>query len=405
MIATDLGILLLVLADAVLARHKLVVVTREHREIFSLGRTNPVTLRLTSLSRRKLTVRVTDDYPDSMTADGLPTTVKLDPRGTEAITFRLTPWRRGAYTMSHHTVRYRSPLGFLIRQYTIEAESPIRVYPDVKAVAAFELLARQARGLSAMRAVRQRGGESEFESLREYQHDDPYRAIDWRATARRDKLIVRSYQLERGQNLMFALDSGRLMTAHSGGLSLFDHAVNASLMLAHVATRGGDNVGLMSFADNVERYVAPRGGRAAVNSLVRAVYDVHPRLVESDLDASLGQLARQLRKRSLVVVFTQLVDHVSAELLLKRMRSLQPRHLPLCIIFQNEAVNTLITPEARPSSLSLYTQAAAAELLSWRDEVLRHLSDAGALVIDVPTGQLTPALITQYLKLKARHLL
>src|SRR6185295_368218 len=158
----------------------------------------------------------------------------------------------------------------------------VKVYPDVQAVRAYELLARQDRDPSGLRASRRRGGESEFERLREYRRGDEYRAIDWRATARRQKLIAREYQLESNQSILFLLDAGRLMTAEAHGLSLFDHALNATLMLSHVAARAGDRVGLLAFADAVKSYAPPSGGAGAARQIVQAGYDLHPDLVETN---------------------------------------------------------------------------------------------------------------------------
>ena len=134
----------------------------------------------------------------------------------------------------------------------------------------YELFARDNRELSFVRAVRRPGGESEFARLREYTKDDEYRSIDWRATARRQKLVAREYQLESNQNVLFALDAGRMMTAESQGLSQFDHALNASLMLAHVASRTGDQVGLVGFADRIRAFVRPQGGKGATATLAPA---------------------------------------------------------------------------------------------------------------------------------------
>src|SRR6185295_17006205 len=186
----------------------------------------------------------------------------------------------------------------------------VKVYPDVQAVRAYELLARQDRDPSGLRASRRRGGESEFERLREYRRGDEYRAIDWKATARRQKLIAREYQLESNQTILFLLDAGRLMTAETKGLSLFDHALNATLMLAHVAARGGDRVGLLTFSDEIKSFAPPAGGPGAARRIVQAGYDLYPDLVETNYALPFEQIGIRVRKRTLVVLFTQVVDDV-----------------------------------------------------------------------------------------------
>ena len=173
MLATDGGILLAAMMDAMLARRRLVTVTRSVEPgVFSVGRPNVVRLELRSLAGRATKVQVVDDLFEHATADELPLEVELPPRGRVAAQYRVTPSRRGQYELGDHWVRYRSPLGLWIRQLRIPARDTVRVYPDVQAVRAYELLARQNREMEMVRATRLRGGESEFECLREYSRDD-----------------------------------------------------------------------------------------------------------------------------------------------------------------------------------------------------------------------------------------
>ena len=256
-----------------------------------------------------------------------------------------------------------------------------------------------------MLTVRLRGGENEFEALRDYQRDDDYRAIDWKATARRQKLITREYQQERNQSVLCMLDCGRLMTAESQGLSQLDHALNAVLMLAHVATRAGDQVGLCAFDTRVRAYLPPQGGRRAAQRVVAASYDIHAQIVETDFEAAYGFLSQRLRKRSLVVLFTQVVDEVSARSVVRTVHSLGPRHLPLAVLFRDEALDQMAEPRGLVKVGDLYQRAAAAEAILWRDRLVRDLQEAGALVLHVPPRKLTLGLINRYLNIKAQRLL
>lgn len=407
MFAADAFIALVALADAALARRPLVDVRRTSREVFSIGRANPVTLELRSRSSRRLHVEVNDDLFDHAAAAELPLALDLKAGARAQATYRVIPRRRGTYALGAHTLRYRSPLGLWIRQLRVPANQPVRIYPDVQAVRDYELLARQSRDAAA-RATRRRGGASEFEALREYQRDDEYRRIDWKATARRHKLIARQYQLERDQSIVFMLDAGRLMSAESDDLSLFDHALNATLMLTYVASRGGDQVGLMTFADRVLTYLPPGPGKSASQRLIRSLFSVHPELVETDYEGAFTQLGPRLRKRSLVVLFTQIQNHNAAQQLLRLARGLQPRHLPLIILLRDPAVEALVQIDAAqfgPDARQPYVTAAAAETLSWQGRLIRDLKRAGALVLDVFPRELSPSLINRYLEIKARQML
>ena len=407
MLATDAGILLAALVDGLLAWRPLFTVTRRVNQVLSIGRANPVTLEVRSRTWRTLTVEIKDDLFDTADCPDFPIVLEIEARAQKVAKYHVTPSRRGAFEIGDHHMRYRSPLGLWIRQVRVKDTTPVRVYPDVQAVRQYELLAREDRESSMFRTSKRKGGESEFERLREYRNGDEYRSIDWKATARRQKLISREYQLESNQNILFLLDAGRLMTAESGGMSLFDHALNATLMLAHVAAKGGDNVGLLTFADDVRTYAPPEGGSRAARRIVQAGYDMHPELIETNYEAAFQKLGVLVRKRTLVVLFTQVLDDVAGKAVVKLARGLLPRHLPLFVMFRDSDVDALLDPQAHPlaDDGDVYVSAAAAELTSFRDSVVRELKKQGALVLDVPTGELTPKLMNRYLEIKARHLL
>ncbi len=406
MLIADLAVVLLAAVDAWLGRRVVVRIEREPPRIFSVGRANLVRLHLTSSAPRALDVQVTDDCAAGLAVEGLPTTLRLPPSGHLPLSYHVKPTRRGLYELGDHHLRWSTPLGLWWRQLRVPSRHPVRVYPDVQAVRTYEMLARQSLENRLVRTVRLRGGENEFETLRDYQRDDDYRAIDWKATARRQKLITREYQQERNQSVLCMLDCGRLMTAETLGLSQLDHALNAVLMLAHVATRAGDQVGLLAFDSRVRAYLPPQSGRRAAERVIAASYDIHAQIVETDFEAAYGYLSQRLRKRSLVVLFTEVIDEVSAKSVVRTVRGLGPRHLALCVLFRDEALDAMVEPLSREQkSADLYQRAAAAEAVLWRDRLVRQLEEAGALVLHVSPRKLTPALINRYLRVKAQRLL
>ncbi len=408
-LGVDALIVIVAALDALVAYKPLVTVTRQAPNVFSVGKPNPVTLEVRSRARRRLAVQVGQDLFSDAISEGLPATAQVAPSGRAQLKYRVVPQRRGAYELGDHFVRYPSPLGLWIRQIRLPARSPVKVYPDIQAVRAYELAAMKDRSLSGVRAARQRGGESEFERLREYRREDEFRSIDWKATARHSKIIAREYQLERNQNVLFLLDSGRLMTAEVGGLSLFDHALNATLMLSHVASRAGDHVGLLAFGDEVKSFAPPAGGSKAAARIVQAAYDLQAELTETSYAAAIEHVGVKVKKRTLVVLFTQLVDDVSVAELLRLLRGLLPRHLPLIVPFRDVEVEALALGTEADSApwdeQGPYLRAAGAELITFRDKLLREVKRRGAMVLDCPPTDLTPALINKYLEIKARHLL
>lgn len=405
MLALDGVIAVVAIADALLGLGQKVGAQRSRVGVLSIGRDNPVTIELTSRLRRRTTVLLNDDLPVELTATELPARVALAPRGRATVTYYVRPSRRGAFALGDHHLRYPTPLGLWWRQLRVRARDEVRVYPDVRAVRTYELLARQNREALMARAARLRGGETEFERLREHQRDDPFRFIDWRATARRQKLTVRDHQKERDQIVVSVLDSGRLMTAETEGLTAFDHALNATLMMGHVASRAGDHIGMLAFDRRVRAYLPPVSGPSATQRLIATAYDLHPELVETDYAAAFDLLSRRLRKRALVVLFTQIVDDVSAQSLLRFMRSLPRRHLPLCVLFRDGDVDRLLETDAVPGDLGWYVRGAAAETVLWRDRLVRDLKAGGAHVLQPLPKDLTPALVSRYLQIKAQQLL
>lgn len=396
------------LLDAWLGRARLVSVTREGPRIASVGRPNPVRITLVSRAARPLSVALTDDRADELQIADLPQTATVPAGGRVSLTYHVQPSKRGRYELGDHHLRHLTPLGLWRRQLRVTARTPVRVYPDVQTVRTFELLARRNRENMMVRAVRLRGGENEFERLRDYSRDDEYRSIDWKATARRQKLICREYQQERNQTLMALVDCGRLMTGESRGLSQLDHALSSLLMLAHVAARSGDQVGLLAFDSEVRTFLPPAAGRTAAARIIEASYDLHANLVEPDFDRAFGVLQARVRKRALVVLFSQVIDEHGAAALLRHVRALGPRHLPLCVLFRDPDLDRLADPErldAHDPAGDLFVRGTAAEAILWRERLARELGARGASVLHVPPHRATPALINRYLEIKAHHLL
>ncbi len=402
LLAADGALLVAALLDAVLASRRFIEVTRETPEVFSLGRPNRVTLHLRSRADRALDVQLQDDLFEHGLSEDLPARFRVEPGAALQVAYHVEPRRRGAFTLGDHHVRFGSPLGLWTRQYRCPAKDTVRVYPDLQSLRAYDLLARRDRQDALVRAVRLRGGENEFERLRDYTTDDEFRSVDWKATARRQRLTAREYQLESNQSLLFLLDTGRMMTGTVSGISQLDLALNAALMLAHVAARAGDYVGLAAFDESVRRFVAPAAGPHAVERLIRASYDLHPRLVESDYDQAFDLLGTRLKRRSLVILFTQLADEASAARALRRVRASSRKHLTLVVPFVDTEVEALVAGTS-PSGDGPYVRAAAAELLQWRDGLVRRLRAAGAHVLDVEPSALTSRLVGTYLEIKARH--
>ena len=220
----------------------------------------------------------------------------------------------------------------------------------------------------------------------------------------RNKLTVRDYQATQCQEIVFLIDGGRLMTNESAGLTLLDHSLNAMLMLAYVALRQGDRVGLIHFADNIDCFVPPRSGMRQMNRLLHASFDRFPRLVETRYDHAFRYLNAKCRKRSLVILVTSIIDEVNAAEFERYLANLVGRHLPLAVLLRDHRLfDAVAIGAARCQATRRY--AAAADIIAWRHQVLTDLGSKGVLWVDAFPEQATAPLVNRYLQIKARHLL
>jgi uncharacterized protein (DUF58 family) len=289
-----------------------------------------------------------------------------------------------------------------MRQWRVDLPWAITVYPALPAsrlkASIAEAVRRRDHGL---RQARQLGEGRQFESLRAWVPGDDTRHMDWKATARRRKPIVRQYEEERRQQVLLVIDAGRLLTAEVDGESRLEHVVRAALWLAFAANHHDDNVGVMVFADEVQHYVAPQRGRRGLEGVLDVLAVIEPKLVEPDYPAAFRQLAVRNRKRALTVVFTDVIDRLASDALVANVGSLRPRHLPLVVTMKNPGLHDAAVAPAETSS-DAYRKAAAEALLAERDGALMQMRRAGAVVLDVPPQNASRAVVDQYLELKRR---
>jgi uncharacterized protein (DUF58 family) len=286
-----------------------------------------------------------------------------------------------------------------------ETDQPVRVYPDIQAIHRVELLARKNRLAEAgVKMSRLRGRGSEFDRLREYRRGDEFRSIDWKATARHQELISREYVVERNQNVLFLLDCGRSMCNETDGITHFDRALNAVILLSYVALRQGDTVGIMACSNRVERWVPPVRGIRSVQSLIRQTYELEPTYEATDYGLMTEQLRVRYRKRSLIVLVTHALDEVHLANIGRHMRELRSPHLVLGAFLNNVPLSERLN-EIPEGDLDAFQIAAAAEMTAAQALQVSHLEKSGLLVTNCSPENLSAELISQYLEIKARHLL
>src|SRR2546427_7554954 len=404
MLLGDIALLAVVRIDAALAPRvgSAVVVDRDVPPAFSVGHAGEVVYRWRNSSPRAARLRVREVRPDLLGGTQPARDLRLPVRGARREQLPVVPVRRGRETAGAFVVDSTGPLGLGRRRAWLALPRAGTGYPPLASVRLHAPGAHAATPRELGRQPFRRLGEGRlFESLREWVPGDDLRHIDWKATARRRKVITRQYEAERRQHVLLVLDAGRLLTADVAGGARLRDLGQAGLELAYAAAQHDDNVGIIVFADGVRQFVAPQRGRRGLKQVLDVLAAVSPTLVEPDYPGAFRYLAIRNRKRALTVIFTDVIDRFASEAIVANVATLRPRHLPLAVTLRNpelDAVAALRPPAARGA----FRKAAAEELLHAREEALAHMRRAGVVVVDVPPARAAQAVVAQYLELKRR---
>lgn len=374
-------------------------------ERISVGVSTRIFIEIENLSRRTLQISLAENIAEKMhiSPNIFKTTLSAGKRAV--LEYRLTINERGKFDLEMFHVRLLPLIGILYRQYVLKQSSELRVYPNLMTLERHKLLTK--KGLSheeGFARLRNIGLGSEFESLRNYVIGDDYGKIDWKATAKRNTLIVKNYEPERRQSVVVLLDVGRATSGEFKGLSRVDYLVNSALMLAYVTLRQKDWFSLVAFSDRIEAYLPPIQGVANIDKVAQALYDVHPRLVESDYDLVCQFISQRHRKRSLLCMMTDILDSKASNVVISHMSRIRRYHLPLLVTLANTEINKLYDTPLHETEFP-HVKAVAIDIKLARKEALVMMRHKGISVLDVSPEKLTTELINRYIQIKTRHLL
>jgi uncharacterized protein (DUF58 family) len=354
-------------------------------------------------ARRALTVVVYDFHPQSFDVRDIPATVRVRAGTFVDLAYGVRPTERGPFEFAGTELRVGSPLTFWWRRTRLPVTDTVRVYPNYSTIR--KLLEYQVENhlkVAGIRMSRRRGEGIEFEQLRDYRDGDSLRAIDWKATSRMQRLIAREYQDERDQQIVFIIDAGRRMLARDADLSHFDHALNAMLLMSYVALRQGDATGVMTVGSQ-RRWLKPRKGMDAVNGLLNHVYDVQPEPIEIDYVAAATDLAVRQRRRSLIVMLTNVREEDSEDLA-AATGLLRRRHLVILASLRERALDEVIEEPVQGFEAAL-SFAATSQYLEDRRESENLLRARGVFVEDCLSDELPAAITSRYLAIKRAGML
>ena len=352
---------------------------------------------------RPLTVRLYDHYPQTFLVTDMPLDFTIDPEKVVDLEYQARAQERGPQVFAGCDLKIASILGLWWRRRFVPLESTVHVYPNYSTIS--KLLAQAVDSqshLTGIRLSRRRGEGIEFHQLRDYREGDSLRSVDWKATQRMGRLIAREYQDERDQQVVFLLDAGRRMLAKDAELAHFDHALNAMLLLSYVALRQGDSAGVMT-AGSERTWLPPRKGADAINGLLNHVYNIQPEPVEVDYGAAATELSIKQRRRSLIIILTNVREEDSQEL---RVATdlLRRRHLVIVASLREGILDETLAREVHGfDDAVLY--AATNHYLDSRNESHKLLKAGGVFVEDCLCEELPTAITNRYLAIKRAGLL
>ena len=380
-------------------------VRRTMPDPFSLGEPEEVTVVIQNHSAAGLMAKVSDHAPADLRPEPREVSGRFDPGGVLKVTYRTNSPRRGTYKFGPVDLQVWRDEGWWRRQVRLPEQREVAVFPNIVAIKRIQLsLRRGLRAMVGMRRAKPPGASTAFAGLRDYVRGDDVRRVSWTATARRDRPVVIEVEAERGQQVIIAIDCGRLMTAPAGDLDKLDHAVNAALMLAWVAQAYGDRVGLLTFDDRVTSFIKPERGTTQLRRITEALYAVQPEYVEPDFGHAMTHLALRVGRRSMVVLLTDVQDPEASRELVAHALRLAARHLVLVVAMSDPAALSA-RDDPIDTTDRAYEWAAAEEFVASRRESFELLRRGGVLGLDVVAGRLSPSLVERYLELKERALL
>lgn len=371
------------------------------RRLF-VGQDARVEFRLRNRTDRSLVVRIADGCPSALVPDTEVVEAELAPFEERFVGYAVKPARRGSFTFGDTTVRLRHPAGLAEAEVSVALSATANVHPDLAEIRDRALGSRRdlltATGTRRARLV---GRDGDFERLREFVSGDDIRRVDWKATARAGRPIVRVHQTERAQNLILLVDGTRLMAARAANGTKMDFAVRAALLVAWVALSRGDRVGVAVFDAGVRAWLPPGSGPGQFRRILDLLFDQQPVQRFPRYREAARRVASAVRRRSLLVWLTDLLDAEQGRELLSALRAVRARHLSLVVAIDDPDVRDLATA-APVTPAALYTSVAAGEILDERETLIRRLRVEGARVVDKRPEEISASLVDRYLQIKQR---
>ena len=378
-------------------------VTCDTPPVLYVGEHDPLFVRFASGGTRRMTdVDVLVDVDGVLSRPEIQR-FRVDHTLDTSLRVPLVPTRRGTASLTYLWLRWTGPFGLMARHAEFPILKDIPVLPNLRAVRQSALFISARQAFYGSKTQRERGSGSEFDALRDHVPGLDSRAIDWKHSARHRKLVSKEFQAERNHQLILAIDSGRLMSEPLDGIAKLDHAINAGLVLAYAGLHAGDRVGVFGFDSEVRLFTAPQGGMRSFPRAQETLAKLDYRDTETNFTLALTELLARLKQRSLIVVMTDFVDTITAQLMVENLGRLAARHVILFVTLRDPALADVV--ENRPRDLEGLAQAViAGDMARERAQVLERLRRLGVLCLETDASRLNTDLINRYLAVKTREL-
>ena len=399
--------LVLCLIDAVLLYNRRVGVTvqRQSAPVLSLGDENPIVLTFASTSGIKLWIEVIDELPEQFQLRDFTFTIVLPPFARHEQKYFLRPLTRGEYVFGKIHLYLRTNLGIVSRRISMTREMSIPVYPSIIQMKKYELktFARTATEYG-VKKVRRIGHSYEFEHIKQYLRGDDYRSVNWKATGRRAQLMVNQYEDEKSQPVYCIIDKSRVMHMPFYGLSLFDYAVNASLVISNIVLGKQDKAGLVTFAEKTRTLIKADRSKLQLKKILEALYKEKEGAGEANYENMYMDVRKLVNSRSLLFLYTNFESMYALQRVLPQLRKLSGQHVLVVVFFENTEISTSTSTDVETLE-DMYTQITAEHYTLTKIQIAQHLKQFGIFSILTRPENLTVNAINKYLELKSRGMI
>ena len=378
---------------------------RKTSKLLSNGDDNNIELILKNLTTLALTVDIYDELPWQLQKRDFHFKAKLEGNESQKITYTIRPTERGSYEFGNINLLFHSTIGLIQRRQIIEQTEKVAVYPSIIQMKKFELRSlEKASHFYGVKKLRRIGQSYEFEQIKEYVRGDDFRKINWKATSKRGDLMVNQYVEERSQMIYCFIDKSRSMKLPFYNLSLFDYAINSSLVLSNVALQKQDKAGFVSFSDKIDSWVNASNKRGQLRRILEVLYNQEENFVESNYELLYNYTRKKIPVRSLVFLFTNFETMYSLERQINVLRKLNKLHLLVVIIFENTEITHYLN-NAVESVRDMYTKTTAEKFLYEKNQIIEKLRKYGIQTVYTKPEELTINSINKYLEIKAKGML